>query len=85
MPMKVSIGGALLSLAAATAAVAQNDDEALRQNCTGDYFQFCSAYDPDSAAVEQCFDTNLSKLSPGCRSAIESYVRRNPGGRKKSR
>ncbi|MDP4005687.1 hypothetical protein [Methylobacterium sp. NEAU K] len=46
---------------------------ALKQNCTGDYMEYCSAYAPGGPEVEACFKANLKKLSPGCSAAITAY------------
>jgi hypothetical protein len=47
--------------------------EALKQHCTGDYMDYCSAYAPGGPEVEACFKANLKNLSPGCSSAITAY------------
>ncbi|GAN52204.1 hypothetical protein ME121_6324 [Methylobacterium sp. ME121] len=47
--------------------------EALKQYCTGDYMDFCSAYAPGGPEVEACFKANLKKLSPNCSAAITAY------------
>lgn len=46
---------------------------ALKQYCTGDYMDFCSAYAPGGPEVEACFKANLKKLSPNCSAAITAY------------
>ena len=47
--------------------------EALKQHCTGDYMDYCSAYAPGGPEVEACFKANLKNLSPGCSTAITAY------------
>lgn len=47
--------------------------EALKQHCTGDYMEYCSAYAPGGPEVEACFKANLKNLSPGCSAAITAY------------
>ncbi|MEL6064675.1 MULTISPECIES: hypothetical protein [unclassified Methylobacterium] len=47
--------------------------EALKQYCTGDYMDYCSAYAPGGPEVEACFKANLKNLSPNCSAAITAY------------
>ncbi|MCJ2135636.1 cysteine rich repeat-containing protein [Methylobacterium sp. J-026] len=47
--------------------------EALKQHCTGDYMDYCSAYAPGGPEVEACFKANLKNLTPGCSAAITAY------------
>ena len=47
--------------------------EALKQHCTGDYMDYCSAYAPGGPEVEACFKANMKNLSPGCSAAITAY------------
>ncbi|MGH1573581.1 hypothetical protein ACRAWG_26670 [Methylobacterium sp. P31] len=51
--------------------------EALKQYCTGDYMDYCSAYAPGGPEVEACFKANLKKLSPAA-------PRRSPPTRRSS-
>ncbi|MDR3462785.1 MAG: hypothetical protein P4L76_10790 [Beijerinckiaceae bacterium] len=53
------------------------DDDALRKNCVGDYFRFCSSYMPGSQEIHQCFAAKIDLLTPGCRGAIHDFDRRN--------
>lgn len=66
-----------LGLAAAlpVAALAEQSParDALKQHCTGDYMDYCSAYAPGGPEVEACFKANLKNLSAGCSAAITAY------------
>ena len=55
------------------------DQQALQDNCAGDYLRFCGQYSPDGPEVEQCFKANNKELSPGCQTAIKAYN----GGRRR--
>lgn len=44
-----------------------------RRDCTFDYTRLCSAYDPDSAEVRQCFVARRAELSPRCAATIAKY------------
>jgi hypothetical protein len=70
---------ALLTLLAATPALAQRDDPGLQMNCASDYFKLCAGADPDSPEVERCFTRNRAKLSAQCRAAINTYDRKTGG------
>ena len=74
----------LLALTSATPSFAQapEDDSALRANCAGDYFRFCSSHSPGTLAIRQCFGRNMQQLTPACRSAIQDFDKRKPKGRK---
>ena len=73
----------LAAVALPAAAQAQGQgQEIFRQYCTGDYMRLCSQYDPDSPQVDQCFRANMTQLTPQCRTAINTYTRANPGGRR---
>lgn len=65
-------------LGASAPALAQSDQEMaeFRRNCTGDYTRLCSAYDPDSPQVRQCFMARRAELSPRCAATIAKYGRR---------
>ena len=75
--------GMALALGAAAPAFALTPQEeaAFRQHCTSDYMRLCSAFDPDSPQVEQCFKEKQSQLSPRCSATIAAYSKANPKGR----
>ena len=47
---------------------AQSDD--VRQACTGDAMQFCSAFIPDVPKITVCMKRNYRRLSVECRQAM---------------
>lgn len=65
-------------LASSTAALAQNQQEMAeyRRDCSADYSRLCSAYDPGSPQVEQCFAARRAELSPRCAATIAKYQKR---------
>lgn len=67
-----------IAVTSAAAAHAQEpeDDSGLRANCAGDYFRYCTAYQPGSAAIKQCFGRNFARLAPACQNAIRDFDRR---------
>ncbi|WP_342107016.1 hypothetical protein [Methylobacterium sp. SI9] len=72
------IATALLLAAAATPSLAapmSADDKAvLQQQCMGDFTTYCGDMPPeDGPATQACFEKNMSKLSPGCQNAIQTY------------
>jgi hypothetical protein len=54
-----------------------------RQYCSGDYMRLCSAYNPGSPEVEQCFQARMRELSPGCQNAIAEYTKKERGSRRR--
>lgn len=68
--------GALL--VSPTLAFAQGQDEMAeyRRDCSADYSRLCSAYDPGSPEVKQCFTARRAELSPRCAATIAKYQRR---------
>ncbi|MEE7449121.1 hypothetical protein MRF4_15680 [Methylobacterium radiotolerans] len=83
MPLRL-ITTALLLSTGATAALAApmsaNDKSALQQQCMGDFTTFCGDMPPDEGPETQaCFEKNMSKLSPGCQGAIQSYKQGKKG------
>ena len=57
-----------------------NEQDKLQAACSGDYIRLCNGADPAGKEVEACFERNMSQMSPGCRTAINEYKQRNPGG-----
>ncbi len=66
---------------AALAAPMSADDKALlQQQCMGDFTTFCGDMPlEDGPETQACFEKNLSKLSPGCQNAIQSYKQGRKG------
>ena len=64
----------IASLTAAIVAVsamgASAGGKRVRAACEGDYYTFCSQYDPDSNQVARCFESNHKHLSKGCIRAL---------------
>ena len=65
-------------LITSSAAVAQNQQEMAeyRRDCSADYSRLCSAYDPSSPQVQQCFAARKAELSPRCAATIAKYQKR---------
>jgi hypothetical protein len=76
---KIAILG-IAGLVAAGPALALTPQEtaAFRRKCSGDYNRLCSAYEPDSPQVQECFRAKMKELSGSCRDAIAAQER---GGR----
>ncbi len=77
MPVRLVFTVMLLATTAmsAYAAPMSADDKAvLQQQCMGDFTTFCGDMSPDEGPETQaCFEKNMSKLSPGCQSAIQAF------------
>ena len=53
---------------------------ALQQQCMSYFTTFCGDMPPDDGPETQaCFEKNMSKLSPGCQGAIQSYKQGKKG------
>lgn len=80
--LKISALAAVMTaaLAGPSFALTPQEEAVFRQACTSDYMRLCSAYDPGSPQVDQCFKQNMKQLSPQCQSAITTYQKSNPGG-----
>ena len=80
--MSVRFGAGLLiaALTASTAMaapVAPEDKAAMQMLCAGDFTTLCNGLPPeDGPETRACFARNMSKLSPGCRDAIEAYKKK---------
>ncbi|MHC2090317.1 hypothetical protein [Methylobacterium sp. CM6244] len=71
----------VLATAAASAAMAApmsaEDKATLQMQCAGDFTTFCAGMPPeDGPETQACFQKNMSKLSPGCQSAIQAYKKK---------
>ncbi|TDR94915.1 hypothetical protein EV668_2206 [Enterovirga rhinocerotis] len=66
---------AAILVAGSGAAVAASEQEMAeyRRDCTMDYTRLCSAYDPGSPQVRQCFAARRAELSPRCAATIAKY------------
>ncbi len=60
---KIIFAAALLSAAPAFAQGTAQE----RSDCMGDALRFCSADIPFVSAIEDCLETNMSRLSAACR------------------
>ena len=80
MLVRFGVGFVLVAFAAsaATAApVAPEDKAAMQMLCAGDFTTLCAGLPPeDGPETRACFAKNMSKLSPGCRDAIETYKKK---------
>ena len=90
MKLRTAALAVLASLALSTAARAQGGgQDALRAYCTGDYMRLCSQFGEGTPQLNQCFQSNMRNLTPGCRQAIGAYpqhgVRRGKAKRGKHR
>lgn len=72
--------GCMLAAAPAFALTPQ-ETAAYRGKCSGDYQRLCSAYEPDSPQVQECFRTKLKQLSAPCRDAVGAALERGGRGR----
>jgi transcription initiation factor IIE alpha subunit len=74
---------ALACILSATPAFALTPQEtaAYRRKCSADYQRLCSAYEPDSPQVQECFRSKIRELSATCREAIGSSLERSGRGR----
>ncbi|NNM72474.1 hypothetical protein [Enterovirga aerilata] len=70
-------------VATSATAMSPQEEATFRQYCTNDYMRFCSMFDPNTPQVEQCFQQRLKELSPRCQSAIASFSKKNPEGRRR--
>jgi hypothetical protein len=68
---------AVMLLGASAPGFAQSQQEMaeFRRDCSADYTRLCSAYDPGSPQVRQCFAARQKELSPRCAATIAKYQR----------
>jgi len=52
------------------ATAAQAWDDRVVQNCTDDYFAYCSAHGPETQELRSCMEANRMKLSKQCVKAL---------------
>ena len=80
MLVRFGVSFALATFAVSTAMaapVAPEDKAAMQMLCAGDFAALCAGLPPeDGPETRACFAKNMSKLSPGCRNAIEAYQKR---------
>ena len=68
---------ALVTSAASAAPMTPEDKAVLQQQCAGDFTTFCAGLPPtDGPETQACFEKNMSKLSPGCQTAIQAYKKK---------
>jgi hypothetical protein len=76
--LHLALGSVLLGLAAfagSSIAQAQQDYRGTpeqRAACRPDVYRLCAGEIPNVRAITRCLERNMSRLSPGCRSAFES-------------
>lgn len=69
---------ALATSAASAAPMTPEDKAVLQQQCAGDFTTFCAGLPPtDGPETQACFEKNMSKLSPGCQTAIQAYKKKS--------
>lgn len=73
-----SLAAALLCLSVPASAQGPEEMAEYRRDCTFDYTRLCSAYDPGSDAVRQCFAARRAELSPRCAATISKYEAKLP-------
>lgn len=80
MVLRFGIGFVLTAIAAGSALAAPmsaEDKAVLQQQCAGDFTTFCAGLPPeDGPETQACFQKNMSKLSPGCQSAIQAFKKK---------
>ncbi|WP_246687868.1 hypothetical protein [Methylobacterium sp. WL93] len=80
MLVRFGIGIVLAAFAASTtmaAPVSPEDKAAMQLLCAGDFATLCTGLPPeDGPETRACFNRNMSKLSPGCRNAIDTYQKK---------
>ncbi|MCJ2104364.1 hypothetical protein MKK70_02985 [Methylobacterium sp. E-041] len=80
MLVRFGVGFVLAALTASTtmaAPVSPEDKAAMQLLCAGDFATLCTGLPPeDGPETRACFNRNMSKLSPGCRNAIEAYKKK---------
>lgn len=77
MPIRLVTTVLFLSTAATSvwaAPMSADEKAAFQQQCMGDFTTFCGDMPPeDGPETQACFEKNMSKLSPGCQGAIQSF------------
>ncbi len=71
MPTLRSAALAGLLLAAATAPLAAQDRNAMREACGPEVARLCPGVKPGGGRIIACFKEKAAELSPGCRSALQ--------------
>ena len=64
--------GVFLTAAPALSQPSQSQINAVRQNCRSDYMAHCSSVPPGGAESLNCLQNNSSRLSAGCRGAVDA-------------
>jgi hypothetical protein len=71
MPPIPAAALATLLLTAATAPLAAQDRNAMREACGQDVARLCPGVKPGGGRIIACFKEKAVELSPGCRSALQ--------------
>lgn len=83
MPIRVLTSLALLAIVTSpvrAAPLSADDKAVLQQQCMGDFTTYCGDMPPeDGPETQACFEKNMSKLSPGCQAAIQSFKQGKKG------
>ena len=68
---------ALAASATLAAPMTEEQKAVLQQQCAGDFTTLCAGLPPeDGPETQACFQKNMSKLSPGCQTAIKAYQKK---------
>jgi hypothetical protein len=67
---------AVMSLPMAASAQSDTEMAEFRRDCTADYTRLCSAYDPNTPQVRDCFTARKAELSPRCAATIAKYQKK---------
>lgn len=71
----LAAGSLLLGIAPALAAPQiERGNKDLKTYCSGDAVTFCGGIDPNSPAMDACFQKHRGDLSENCRRAIDAYT-----------
>jgi hypothetical protein len=62
---------ALVLLAAARPAAAQDQGEAMRKHCNRDYKRFCAKVPPEGYPAFECLQQHVARLSGACKKAVQ--------------
>lgn len=73
----LALSAVAVSLAMGTSSIAAPEPKRgnadLKKYCSGDAVTYCSGNDPDSPAMDACFQKNMDSISENCRRAIQAY------------
>lgn len=70
--LAMALGGSAMA-----APMSPEEKAVLQQECAVDFTTFCAGLPPtEGPETQACFKTNMSKLSPGCQTAIKAYQKK---------